>query len=97
MPEVELHESADEEFKAAITFYESRQAGLGDAFLKRVSEGFELIKAQHSPVKFCPRPSDAIWFHNFLISIVYRFESDRILVLAVAHWNRRPDFWKART
>ena len=46
MPEIALHESADEEFKAAITFYESRQSGLGDAFFQRVFEGFELILAQ---------------------------------------------------
>ena len=46
MPEIAFHESADEEFKAAITFYESRQPGLGDGFFQRVSEAFELILAQ---------------------------------------------------
>lgn len=38
MPEIALHEDADEEFKAGITFYESRQPGLGDSFFQRVSE-----------------------------------------------------------
>jgi len=46
MPEIVLHEGADEELKAAAVFYESRRAGLGESFLERVSEGFELIRTQ---------------------------------------------------
>jgi hypothetical protein len=45
MLEIALHEDADEEFKAAIMFYESRQAGLGDIFLQRIAEGFEFVLA----------------------------------------------------
>jgi hypothetical protein len=43
MLEITLHEDADEEFKAAIMFYESRQPGLGDIFLQRITEGFECV------------------------------------------------------
>jgi len=43
MLEISLHTDADEEFKAAIVFYESRQAGLGDIFLQRITEAFEFI------------------------------------------------------
>ena len=45
MLEITLHEDADEEFKAAIMFYESREAGLGQIFLERISEGFEFVLA----------------------------------------------------
>ena len=45
MLEITLHEDADEEFKAAIGFYESREPGLGQSFLERISEGFEFILA----------------------------------------------------
>jgi toxin ParE1/3/4 len=97
MLEITLHEDADEEFKAAIMFYESRRSGLGDIFLQRVSDGFEFIRA--NPL------SGVILFddlHQHLIqqfpySIVYRLDNDRILVLAVAHWSRSPSYWKQRT
>jgi len=46
MPEVVLHEDADEEFKAAIRFYESRQPGLGEIFLQSISESFASIETQ---------------------------------------------------
>jgi toxin ParE1/3/4 len=97
MPEVDLHESADEEFKAAITFYESRQTGLGDAFLKRVSEGFELIEAQPLAGQILSTTFRRHLVRQFPYSIVYRVGSERVFVLAVAHWSRRPDYWKART
>ena len=97
MLEITLHEDADEEFKAAIRFYESREPGLGQSFLERISEGFELILAN-------PLASRILFndFHRHLIrqfpySIVYRVEGDRVFVLAVAHWSRKPGYWKQRT
>ena len=97
MPEVSLHEDADAEFKAAIRFYESRQPGLGEIFLQRISESFASIETQ--PL------AGQILFHNFRrrlsrqfpYSIVYRVEAERIFILAVAHWRRRPGYWKSRT
>jgi plasmid stabilization system protein ParE len=96
MPEIDLHEGADEELKAAITFYESRQTGLGDAFLKRVSECFELIIAQPLAGQILSKSFRRLLVRQFPYSIVYRVESDRIFVLAVANWSRRPDYWRAR-
>ena len=96
MPEIALHEDADEEFKAGITFYESRQPCLGDSFFQRVSEGFELILAQPLVGQILSDAFRRRLIRQFPYSIVYRVESDRVFVLAVAHWSRRPDYWKAR-
>jgi plasmid stabilization system protein ParE len=97
MPEIALHESADEEFKAAITFYESRQSGLGNSFFQRVTEGFELILAQPLAGQILSGSFRRRLIRQFPYSIVYRVASDRVFVLAVAHWSRRPDYWKARS
>jgi plasmid stabilization system protein ParE len=97
MPEIALHESADEEFKAAITFYESRQPGLGDAFLKRILESFELIIDQPLAGEILSDTFRRRLVRQFPYSVVYRVESDNIFVLAVAHWSRRPDYWKVRS
>jgi len=96
MPEIALHEDVDEEFKAGITFYESRQPGLGDSFFQRVSEGFELILAQPLAGQILSDAFRRRLIRQFPYSIVYRVESDSVFVLAVAHWSRRPDYWKAR-
>ena len=77
-------------------FYESREAGLGAIFLQRITEGFEFILTN-------PLASQTVFdnFHRHLIrqfpySIIYRVENERIFVLAVAHWSRRPGYWKQR-
>jgi toxin ParE1/3/4 len=96
MPEVSLHEDADAEFKAAIRFYESRQPGLGEIFLQRISESFASIETQ-------PLAAQILFddFRRRLIrqfpSIIYRVEAKRIFIVAVAHWRRRPGYWKSRT
>jgi plasmid stabilization system protein ParE len=97
MLEIDLHQDADEEFKAAIRFYESRQAGLGEAFLNRVSAGFDLIVARPFAGQVLSDNYRRCLIRQFPYSIVYRVEADRIYVLAVAHWSRRPGYWKTRS
>ena len=97
MLEIIVHEDADEEFKAAAIFYESRQTGLGETFLDRVAEGFDSILTQQLD---CPLLFDDFrrrFTRQFPYSIVYRLEGDRIFVIAVAHWSRRPEYWKDRS
>jgi plasmid stabilization system protein ParE len=97
MLEIALHEDADEEFKAAITFYESSEPGLGQIFLERLSEGFEFIVANPLASQILFDDFRRHLIRQFPYSIVYRIEGDSILVLAVAHWSRRPGYWKQRT
>ena len=97
MLEMKLHEEADEELKAAAVFYELRLTGLGENFLARVSESLDLIST--NPL------AGHLWFDDyrriltrqFPYSLVYRVEGDRVYVIAVAHWSRRPDYWKERS
>jgi toxin ParE1/3/4 len=97
MLEITFHEDADNELKAAAVFYESRQAGLGDLFLERIDQGLDLIRAQ-------PRAGQQLFdeFHRILTrqfpySIVYRVAGDQIFIIAIAHWSRRPGYWKDRS
>ena len=96
MSEVTLHEGADEEFKAAALFYESRRPGLGEAFVQRVVEGFESILAHPLSGQILFDEFRRHLIGQFPYSVVYRIEGNRIFVLAVAHWSRRPGYWKTR-
>jgi plasmid stabilization system protein ParE len=95
MLEIEVHEHADEELKAAAIFYETREAGLGDNFLSRVTEAFESIIAQPSAGTIITGEIRRRLLRQFPYS-VYRIETDRIVIIAVAHWSRRPGYWKER-
>jgi len=97
MLEITLHEDADEEFKAAIRFYQSRESGLGQILLERISEGFEFILTNPLANQILFDDFRRHLIRQFPYSIVYRVEGDRIFVLAMAHWSRRPGYWKERT
>jgi plasmid stabilization system protein ParE len=97
MLEIVVHEDADEEFKAAAIFYESRQAGLGATFLDRVVKGFDSILAQPLAGPLLFDDFRRRFIRQFPYSIVYRLEGNRIFIIAVAHWSRRPGYWKARS
>jgi len=96
MPEIEIHEDADEELKATALFYESRESGLGEDFLQRINQAFDAIVDQ--PFAGQPIILDIRrrLVRQFPYSVVYRVDADRIFVLAVAHWSRRPGYWKKR-
>ena len=96
MLEIAVHEDADEELKAAASFYESREMGLGQLFLQRIADGFALIQDQ--PFAGSPLSADIrrLLVRQFPYSLVYRVEKDSIFILAVAHWHRRPGYWRTR-
>jgi plasmid stabilization system protein ParE len=96
MPEIVLHQSADEELKTAAAFYESQKVGLGECFLERISEAFELIRTHPlaGQVKF--KNYRRLLVRQFPYSIIYRVEGEIFYVVAIAHWRRRPMYWKTR-
>ena len=97
MLEIELHQDADAELKAAAVFYELRLTGLGESFLARVSEGFDLIRKNPLAGQLLFDDFRRILTRQFPYSLVYRVEAESVYVIAVAHWSRRPGYWKGRS
>ena len=90
------HPDAKVEIRAAAEYYEGCRTGLGETFLATVEAGVNQV-ADH-PLrwrKISPH------FRRYLISrfpygIIYAVEKDIILVTAVMHLKRKPDYWKGR-
>ncbi len=87
---------ASEELEASISYYESKQTGLGAALLaefKRTCERiFELPKAARLIRGDLRRRP----IHRFPYSVLYRVSNDEIVIVAIAHRRRRPGFWRSR-
>jgi toxin ParE1/3/4 len=96
MLEIEFHEEADEELKAAAEYYESAEEGLGEAFLRSVEFGLRQI--QLYPLAWSILFDDVRRYlvPRFPYALVYRIERDRVFILAVAHTRRRPRYWLGR-
>ena len=87
---------AEEEMTEASLFYEAASDGLGSDFLTDVQIGINnLLEHPHlgQPVGGGMR---RMLLHRFPFSLIYSIESDAILIIAVAHYGRRPGYWRDR-
>ncbi|MBI3448450.1 MAG: type II toxin-antitoxin system RelE/ParE family toxin [Acidobacteria bacterium] len=90
---------ASEEFRAAVTWYETRRRGLGAEFLDATADTVRLIQRQPeagSPAFKDPRTRRTL-IRRFPYQLVYRLGEVEIVILAVAHLKRRPGYWKHRS
>ena len=97
MKSVRFLGEAQDEFLEQVAFYEDRQKGLGERFRRAVEAAVTLASAHPklgSPWKFQTR---RVFPKGFEFSLVYRVEGDELIVLALAHFRRRPAYWKRRT
>jgi plasmid stabilization system protein ParE len=95
--EVRFHPEADEEYREALIWYQTRSPQSADRFEAEVERVAGEIAAR--PLMF-PKYDDDHRFallHYFPYSLVYRPTPDDILVVAVAHSHRRPGYWQGRT
>ena len=96
MKSVRFLEEAQDEFLEQVSFYEEREKGLGERF-RLAAQAAITLAATHpklgSPWKLRTR---RVFPKGFKFSIVYRIEPDEIVVFAVAHFRRRPTYWRHR-
>ena len=80
----------------ASLFYEAASSDLGDDYLDDVQRVIDAV---------CESPSLGLGIggkfrrailHRFPFSLIYSVESDAILIVAVAHQRRHPDYWRNR-
>jgi toxin ParE1/3/4 len=93
---VRFLEEAQDEFLEQIADYEERHRGLGDRFRQSVEAATALASAHPklgSPWKLRTR---RVFPKSFPFSVVYRVEPSELVVFAVAHFKRRPTYWRGR-
>ena len=96
MRPVRFLEQARDEFLEQVAYYETQQKGLGDRFRECVEVAVVSAAAN-------PRRGSRWRLHTrrvipkgFPFSVVYRIEPDELVIFAVAHFRRRPTYWKGR-
>ncbi len=91
-----FHPEAEEEFLAAIDYYEEREENLGFEFavevyaaIRRAAEHPKAWVILEGEVRRCLTT-------RFPYGVLYSQEPDSIAILAVMHLHRDPDYWKHR-
>ena len=93
---VRLLEPAAAELDEAVEYYNAQVVGLGDAFLLEVLRSIDLIKRH--PDAWHPLGSNTrrCRLSRFPYAVVYTRDLEDLLVIAIAHQHRRPDYWRDR-
>lgn len=96
MKTIYFHQEAEEEMVASAIFYEKQQPNLGKRFLTVIQDGInriqmnpDLFPVVHLHVRRCI-------VHTFPFNILFQNAPDKVIVIAVMHQHRDPDYWKNR-
>lgn len=100
-----FHPAAVDELDAAVEWYEARSPGVGARFYGQVVETLGLV--EHFPQSGAPVDAEEGELDGVRLFPMQRFpfivvarpeaaDSGAILILAVAHTRRDPDYWRER-
>ena len=95
--QIEFLPIAKTELDDAIAYYELQLKGLGERFKSDVQSAFSLIKK--FPYAWGKTTIDNTYrylLHKFPYALYYLIDDDKIIVLAIAHQHRKPNFWIER-
>jgi toxin ParE1/3/4 len=93
-----IHRLAVAEIDHEVDYYESREEGLGTELEEELDALFEMIL--RFPVA-APQWKDradrrVAVLDRFPFTVPYQIVGDEIVILALAHTSRRPDYWSRR-
>lgn len=96
---IRFHKQASLEMEVSIRFYETQKRGLGLRFMMAVEAASERIKEHPgagTPLKSKDGPLRRYLLGDFPFGIIYEAEKQDVLVWAVMHLSRKPDYWAKR-
>ena len=87
---------AREEFHDAIKYYETQQNGLGEKFQSDIRSSILRIKEFPDAYINVKENVRRCVIHKFPYNILYSIKENYILIIAIAHQHRQPDYWVDR-
>lgn len=90
------HPEAKQELEAAALWYDQRQLGLGEEFLKEFEATLRRIVAEPDRWRLVRNDNRKLNFNRFPYTIVYGLREDTLFIKAVMHLHRRPFYWQER-
>ncbi|MGM0540195.1 MAG: type II toxin-antitoxin system RelE/ParE family toxin [Thermodesulfobacteriota bacterium] len=87
---------AIQEMNDAVQYYEFEYSGLGQRFKEEIRKA--ALRIAEYPHAFSIERGDVrkCLLHRFPYKLLYSIEKDHILIIAVAHQHRKPDYWVGR-
>ncbi len=96
MKKVEFLPEAEQEMAEAAKYYEGQAAGLGIEFLSEVERAVDAIKRVPTSWPIIDGQLRRRLLRRFPFGVLYRIEGEGIIIIAIAHLRRKPNYWKTR-
>jgi hypothetical protein len=93
---IRVLEVAQHELDEAVSYYNGQVAGLGDAFLLEAVAAIERIRQFPDAWHRLDQNVRRCRLRRFPYGLIYHADETGVLVVAVAHTHRRPDYWRDR-
>jgi len=93
MMQVKIIEPALFELDDSVEYYNAQDAGLGKKFLDEVFETIELIKKYPQSWPISSSNIRKAVLRKYPFNLIYTEMNSEIFILAVAHQNRKPEYW----
>ncbi|MBX7246958.1 MAG: type II toxin-antitoxin system RelE/ParE family toxin [Candidatus Sumerlaeaceae bacterium] len=93
---VEILSEAEAELTAAVLYYQAREPHLALEFLDLANR--QMLRVVENPLRY-PSIHGTIRrtiLPRFPFGIIYSVEAEKIIVIAVMHLKRRPNYWRKR-
>jgi plasmid stabilization system protein ParE len=87
---------AEKELDDAFEYYQTVMDGLGFRFINEVSRTLSRIQEFPSAYQEIGRYSRRCLVHKFPYALIYQHRETEILIVAVSHLHRKPDYWFSR-
>ena len=91
-----FHPDAEDEFDMAVEYYEQFQPGLGLEFAEEVYAAIARIIQYPDAWSALSKNSRRCLVSRFPYGVIYQIKSSSLRIIAIAHLNRRPGYWKER-
>lgn len=87
---------AQREFLKEVIYYNEQASGLGAAFVREIEEATARALAFPEAGSLATKNTKRVFVKRFPFSVVYRPDREGIVVFAVAHHSRQPEYWVSR-
>lgn len=87
---------ARREFLSEVSYYNGKEPGLGARFAAAVEEATTRAVAFPLTGSSASKNTRRVFVKDFPFAVVYRPDANGIVIFAVAHHSRRPEYWKSR-
>jgi plasmid stabilization system protein ParE len=94
--EIRFLDVAQHELDDTVEYYNSESPGLGDQFLLEVLSSVQRIKQFPEAWQPFTQNSRRCKTRRFPYGLTYQILESEILVVALAHLHRKPDYWLER-